>query len=66
MTADQIRYAIELGHRRQYEQALYFFGMMSPDWDELTGEQKAEVRAENKRYWQEMADFGRTLAAECA
>lgn len=54
--------ARESYHRDQYEAACAMFpGEDRPSWDALTDEQRENIRTENRRYQQEMQDFGASL-----
>lgn len=65
MTPDELKQhivqATEAAHRREYESALALSGRQGPAWDDLTEEQRAAIREENRRYQREMQAFGESL-----
>lgn len=52
----------DLAHRQEYKIALRSTGHDGPAWDDLTEVQRENIRAANRAYWRELADFGRSLA----
>jgi hypothetical protein len=53
----------ERTHRREYESALEVAGVKGPPWEDLTEQQRENIRKANQEYWQEMQDFGESLRA---
>lgn len=62
-----IEESIEDSHRREYYQALFYINFddinePTPLWEDLTEEQRSNIRDANDRYQEEMQEFGRKLA----
>lgn len=57
-----IRLSIENGHMKEYYTALNLMGVKGPRWEDLSDEQRENIRQENNRYQQEMQAFGRSLS----
>lgn len=53
--------SVEDNHRRQYYAALGLAGYEGPAWEELTDEQRQNIREENDRYTKDINDLGRSL-----
>jgi TRAP-type C4-dicarboxylate transport system substrate-binding protein len=47
---------------KEYYTALNLMGVDGPRWEELSDEQRENIRQENNRYQQEMQAFGRSLS----
>lgn len=56
-----IEYGKEMAHIREYEQALAFSGLDGPKWEDLTEEQRENIREANRQYWQEMKELGDSI-----
>jgi hypothetical protein len=56
-----IRASSEYHHKSRYEWALEFYDKTGPAWEELTEEQRVNIREENDRYAREMQEFGESL-----
>jgi hypothetical protein len=56
-----VKESIEESHKEHYYLALKWAGVDGPKWEDLTEEQKNNVREENRRYQQKMNDFGNSL-----
>jgi hypothetical protein len=65
MTPEQIKQAVkvgkDLGHRREYENALAVAGRTGPDWNDLTEEQRERIREHNREFWKDMHDLGEEI-----
>jgi hypothetical protein len=65
MTQDQksefIKQSVEESHKQQYYSALEWAGVDGPKWEDLTEEQRINIREENRSYQQEMHEFGKSL-----
>lgn len=60
---EAVAYGKDLAYRRAYESAVWFSEREDlPTWDELTEEQKENIRIETRRYQKEMNDFGKSLS----
>lgn len=57
-----IRLSIEQGHKKEYYAALDLMGVEGPLWEELTDEQRENIRQENNRYQREMHEFGKLIS----
>jgi hypothetical protein len=57
-----VREAVEDSYRREYYGALEFYDHEGPDWEDLTEEQRANIREINKQHAREMQEFGRKIA----
>jgi hypothetical protein len=53
---------VEDSHRREYYGALEFYDREGPDWEDLTEEQRANIREINNQHAREMQEFGRMIA----
>lgn len=53
---------IELGHKRDYEAALWSAGREGPAWEELTEEQRVRIRQINIENRREMQAFGEAIS----
>ena len=66
MTQDQksefIKQSVEENHKSQYYASLKIFDFDGPKWEDLTEEQRINIREENRSYQQEMHDFGKSLS----
>jgi predicted Fe-S protein YdhL (DUF1289 family) len=57
-----IRDSVENHHKAQYQQALASrLGANAPSWEELTDQQRENIREENRRFAREMQEFGNSL-----
>jgi predicted Fe-S protein YdhL (DUF1289 family) len=56
-----IRDSVERHHKEQYLWALECAGVAGPTWEDLTEEQRENIREENRRYQREMQEFGASL-----
>jgi predicted Fe-S protein YdhL (DUF1289 family) len=65
MTEDEklafVRDSVERHHEQRYLAALAFYDRTGPAWEDLTEEQRENVREENRRYDREMQAFGESL-----
>jgi len=57
------REAVEDGYRREYYGALEFLGQEGPDWEDLTEEQRENIRVKQRDHAQAMHDFGLAVAS---
>lgn len=53
---------IEKGHKRDYEAALWLAEKDGPAWEDLTEEQRANIRKINIEHRQEMHAFGQSIS----
>lgn len=58
-----VKESIEDGYRKEYYASLNFMNEKGPDWEDLTDEQRQNIREESDRYAREMQEFGKKLAA---
>lgn len=54
--------SIEDGYRREYYWALDFYSHDGPDWEDLTEEQRENIRERCKQNAQEMQQFGKAIS----
>ena len=61
---DFIRDGREKYHKNEYNSARDFMGNRdtTPEWEDLTDIQRENIRVENRRYQQEMNDFGKMIS----
>lgn len=59
-----IKESIERHHKQRYMDALEFHGTVGPAWEDLTDEQRENIRQENRRYDREMQEFGESLRSQ--
>jgi hypothetical protein len=61
MTPEQIKEAVaigkELAHSSEYESVRRLHPHI-PAWEDLTHDQRARIRDENRHYWKEMRELG--------
>lgn len=57
-----IRESIEDSHRREYYWALNFYNHEGPDWEDLTDEQRENIRKINRQHAQEMTALAQSLS----
>lgn len=57
-----VKESIEDGYRREYYWALGFYSQEGPDWEDLTEEQRANIRQKCRDNAQEMQDLGNAIA----
>jgi 1,4-alpha-glucan branching enzyme len=57
-----IRLSVEHGYKKDYYASLEWLGVEGPDWEDLSDEQRENIRAESRRYAQDMHAFGQALA----
>ncbi len=55
------REAVEDHHRREYYWALEFYDHEGPDWEDLTEEQRQNIRETNDAHAREMHEFRRMI-----
>jgi hypothetical protein len=60
--SDFVKQSVEESHKQQYYSALEWTGTTGPKWEELTEEQRANVRQENRKYQQEMNELGKQIS----
>ena len=58
-----IRLSIEDGYRREYHATLEHTGHEAPAWDDLTEEQRINIRQLQREHAQAMNDFGKAIAS---
>lgn len=58
--------AAEREYKRNYEATLSWLGETGPAWEDMTEDQRSNIRAEIDRHAQEMHEFGKTLAGDDA
>lgn len=67
MTSDEkdafITASLERHHRSEYDSARDLMDCRSstPEWEDLSEEERERIREENRRYQQEMHDFGQKI-----
>lgn len=59
-----IKQSVEESHKQQYYSALEWAETSGPSWEELTEEQRTNIRETNRQYQQEMHEFGKSLATK--
>lgn len=59
--SDFIARSIEEGHKRHYYDALEMYKVSGPKWEELTEDQRQNIRDENRRFQREMNDIGNMI-----
>jgi hypothetical protein len=58
-----VRESIEDSYRREYYDALEWLGIDGPDWEDLTEEQRENIRKKKLEQAQAMDAFGRAIAS---
>ena len=58
-----VRESIEDGYRREYYWALEWTDSEGPDWEDLTEEQRENIRKKSREQAQAMAAFGKEIAS---
>ena len=62
---DKVRFvhcSVEDNHKREYYGALEFANAEGPAWEDLTDQQRANIREINDERAREMQEFGQSLA----
>lgn len=54
--------SVERGHKREYEAVMANSMLPATPWEELTEEVRERIREENRRYAQEMHEFGKSIS----
>ncbi|SRR6056297_849728 len=57
------REAVEDGYRREYYDALEFMGQQGPDWEDLTKEQRENIREQQRENALDMQNLGQAIAS---
>lgn len=57
-----IHESIEDSHRHEYYWALEFYDHEGPDWEDLTEEQRENIRETSRAHAREMHEFGKQIS----
>jgi len=63
---DKIRFvncAVEDGHKKEYYLSLEFYQREGPDWEDLTEEQRENIREINRQHAREMQELGKNIGS---
>lgn len=58
-----VRESMEDGYRREYYADLRWANVEGPDWEDLTDEQRENIREEQRKHAQAMQEFGKAIGS---